>query len=78
MAIDAATRHAYEQVLITDRAFRAALVAAYGEANAGEMRYRYQHPNHPEVVAAGERFKAAAEHWRTVYSAAREDGNTAQ
>lgn len=55
---------AYQAMLSADRAFRAELVKAYGEACAGDMRYRLSHPTHPAVEAAGRAFVEASDVWR--------------
>lgn len=51
----------YEQAKQADERFQAGLVAAYGRA--GDMRYAYQHPAHPELEALGAEFRRASGAW---------------
>lgn len=51
-------------MLVADAVFHDKLVAAYGHKRCGDMRYRREHPEHPEVEQAGAAFVAASDAWR--------------
>ncbi len=58
----------YRAMLAADQRFHDALVTAYGRNQAGDMRYRREHPDHPEVTVTGSLFVAACERWREEYT----------
>ena len=60
----------YAAMKAADAAFGAALVRAYGETAAGDRRYAPSHDD-PDVQAAADAFKSAADAWREAVADAR-------
>ena len=50
----------YHEALAADAAFTDALIAAYGEKRASEMRYAYKHADAAVIEAAERKLKADA------------------
>lgn len=60
----------YEEMTATDRQLQTELIRAYGEANAGDARYRLTHEDEA-VQEAAEAFRTAAAAWHAAVAEAR-------